>query len=210
MSIFDLVKVNVTTYDVAVLEGFNPTKNKLICCPFHGEKHPSMKVDKRYFCFACGEKGDVIDFVGKLYGLNPKDAAEKIVADFGLSGLNQDSKIKEYKRQQSEQQIYLEKKRRLMKMLSELMEKLQIIKNSYRPRREQDSTWSPVFCFASNKYEYISYLYDYVLFEVTDMQLKTEIDELIQEVEKIERKYDEKIGERSARDVGSIGERLAL
>jgi hypothetical protein len=210
MSIFDLVKANVNTYDIAVAEGFNPTKNKLICCPFHGEKHPSMKVDNRFYCFACGEKGDVIDFVGRLYGLNPKDAAEKIIADFGLGDIKEDSKIKEYKRQQSEQQAYLEKKRNIMKSLSELMEKLQMLKTSYRPRQEQDSTWSPVFCFASNKYEYVSYLYEYVLFEVTDVQLTTEIDGLIEEVKKIEREFNEQISGRDPGDVGNIGEGMAV
>ena len=210
MSIFDLVKANVNTYDVAVAEGFNPTKNKLICCPFHGENHPSMKVDERFYCFACGEKGDVIDFVGRLYGLNPKDAAEKIVVDFGLEDSKDDSKIKEYKRQQSEQHAYLEKKRNLMRALPELMENLQILKTSYRPRQEQDSIWSPVFCFATNKYEYIAYLYDYVLFEVADVQLKTEIDGLMEEVKKIEREFKEQISGRDTGDVGNIREGMAV
>ncbi|WP_341458702.1 CHC2 zinc finger domain-containing protein, partial [Faecalibacterium prausnitzii] len=25
----------------------------MMCCPFHGDKHPSMKVDSRFHCFAC-------------------------------------------------------------------------------------------------------------------------------------------------------------
>ena len=108
MNIFELVKANVTAYDVAVAEGLAPTRNKLICCPFHNEKHPSMKVEKRFFCFACGEKGDVIDFVGKLYGLAPKDAAEKIASDFRLFMQENSSKVKEYRRQKSEQQLYAE------------------------------------------------------------------------------------------------------
>ena len=61
MSVFELVKANVTAYDVAVAEGFNPTRNKLICCPFHNDKHPSMKVDKRFYCFSCGEKIVAVD-----------------------------------------------------------------------------------------------------------------------------------------------------
>ena len=189
MSVFELVKANVNAYDVAVAEGFNPTRNKLICCPFHNDKHPSMKVDKRFYCFSCGEKGDVIDFEVKLYGLSSKNAAEKIVSDFGLSS-EDDSKVKEYKRQKSEQQIFTEKKRALVQSLSTLMDNLYQMKNSYRPTEEQDSTWSPVFSFAVNKYEYIAYLYDYVVFEATDDELKNELEELLQEVEKIERDYN--------------------
>ncbi len=37
--------------------------------------HPSMKVDRRYFCFGCGATGDVIDFVSRLEGISPKEAA---------------------------------------------------------------------------------------------------------------------------------------
>ena len=209
MSVFELVKANVTVYDVAVAEGFNPSRNKLICCPFHNDRHPSMKVDKRFYCFSCGEKGDVIDFVGKLYGLGPKDAAEKIASDFGLSMEVDSSKVKEYRWQKSEHQLYAEKKRKLMQSLSQLIEQLQILKTSYRPKEEQDSTWSPVFSFAVNKYEYVSYLYDYAMFEVTDTQLKDEIDSLLQEVEKIERDYDKQINGRDTRNAGKNGEGMA-
>ena len=43
-----------------------------------------MKVDTRFYCFGCQAKGDVIDFVSKLFGLSSIQAAQKIVADFGL------------------------------------------------------------------------------------------------------------------------------
>ena len=43
-----------------------------------------MKVDKRFHCFGCQEDGDVIDFVGKLFNLNPKRAAEKLAENFGV------------------------------------------------------------------------------------------------------------------------------
>ena len=45
-----------------------------MCCPFHGDKHPSMKVDSRFHCFACQADGDVIDFVGRLFQLSPYKA----------------------------------------------------------------------------------------------------------------------------------------
>ena len=121
--------------------------------------------------------------------LSSKAAAEKIVSDFGLSS-EDDSKVKEYKRQKSEQQVFAEKKRALVQSLSTLMDKLYQLKILYRPTEEQDSTWSPVFSFAVNKYEYIAYLYDYVVFEATDEELKNELEELLQEVEKIERDYN--------------------
>ena len=57
-------------------------------CPFHNEKTPSFSVTpgkQMYYCFGCGEGGDHIKFVQKLFNLeNPLDAAKKINEDFGL------------------------------------------------------------------------------------------------------------------------------
>ena len=64
--------------------GLRVPANGMICCPFHPDRHPSMKVDARYYCFGCHETGDVIDFVGRLFQLSPLDAARKIAADFGI------------------------------------------------------------------------------------------------------------------------------
>lgn len=82
--VFQLVKSNITTKEVVMHYGMHPNQSNLICCPFHHDKHPSMKVDKRFFCFGCGESGDVIDFVKLYFDLPVKDAAQKIADDFGL------------------------------------------------------------------------------------------------------------------------------
>ncbi len=55
----------------------------MACCPFHDDHHPSLKLDKRFHCFGCGEDGDVIDLTARLFRLTPKEAAEKLIADFG-------------------------------------------------------------------------------------------------------------------------------
>ena len=46
-------------------------------CPFHADKHPSMKINRdtqTFHCFSCGAHGDVIDFIQKFHNLNFKDA----------------------------------------------------------------------------------------------------------------------------------------
>ena len=40
--------------------------------------------DDHFYCFGCQVKGDVIDFVSKLFGLSLIQAAQKLAADFGL------------------------------------------------------------------------------------------------------------------------------
>src|SRR5438309_7163383 len=42
-------------------------------CPFHEERTPSFSanaVDKLYYCFGCGAKGDLITFVRETEGLD--------------------------------------------------------------------------------------------------------------------------------------------
>ena len=55
-------------------------------CPFHRDRHPSMKLNEDYFfCFGCGANGDVIDFTARLFGIRLKDAAKKLAEDFGIN-----------------------------------------------------------------------------------------------------------------------------
>ena len=57
----------------------------MVCCPFHSDSDPSMKLnDNYYYCFGCGANGDAIDLTAKLFDLNPRQAAEKLMHDFGL------------------------------------------------------------------------------------------------------------------------------
>ena len=85
-NLFEIVKRNITTRQTAEAYGFQPNRSSMICCPFHADRNPSMKVDSRFHCFGCGADGDVIDFTAKLFQLSLRKAAEKLVADFGLSG----------------------------------------------------------------------------------------------------------------------------
>lgn len=85
MNIFKAIKEAVSCRDAASFYGIKVGSSGLCHCPFHNDNTPSMKVDIRYYCFGCGKTGDVIDFVGKLYGLRPFDAAKKIANDFRIS-----------------------------------------------------------------------------------------------------------------------------
>ena len=83
MNMFEAVRMNVTARVVAEHYGLKVNRNKMACCPFHSDQTPSMKIDRRYYCFVCGEKGDAVDYVAKLFGISLKDAAIKICEDFG-------------------------------------------------------------------------------------------------------------------------------
>lgn len=213
MNLFETVRTNVKAVDVVLMAGFQPNRSKMICCPFHNDKHPSMQVDRRYFCFGCGAKGDAVDFVANCYGLSLKEAAEKIISDFGLT-YNNTGYAKGVRKpiaaQRSEYQIWAEKKRELFAYLSRLHEQLRKMKMRYAPKDREDSEWSPLFVMAAKELTYVEYLYDYCMFEATEEELKRKIDEITKEMEKIEKRmYDTESG-ISGSDAGQIRERLAV
>ena len=80
MNVFEAVKQSVTTRQAAEHYGIHVGRNGMACCPFHHDKTPSMKLDRRYHCFGCGADGDVIDFAAALYGL-AKNKMKNIMAD---------------------------------------------------------------------------------------------------------------------------------
>ena len=78
------VKEHLTTRQVAEFYGLQVKRNGFACCPFHEEKHPSMKLDRNYHCFGCGIGGDVIDYVSRMFGLSQYEAALKLIEEFHL------------------------------------------------------------------------------------------------------------------------------
>ena len=84
MSLFETVKDNVTTRQAAELYGLKVGHGGMCKCPFHDDRNPSMKVDKRFHCFGCQADGDVISFTSRLFNITPKDSAIKLAEDFGI------------------------------------------------------------------------------------------------------------------------------
>lgn len=85
MNIFETVKAVVTVRQAAEYYGLNVNRNGMACCPFHKDRHPSLKLNKNYFyCFGCGAHGDVVDFVAQLFELSSYEAAKKLAYDFGI------------------------------------------------------------------------------------------------------------------------------
>jgi CHC2 zinc finger len=53
-------------------------------CPFHADKTPSFSVSEEkglFHCFACGESGDVFDFIMKLDGVSFVEAVKSLGGD---------------------------------------------------------------------------------------------------------------------------------
>ena len=86
MNQFETIKAAVILRQAAETYGLTVSRNGMTCCPFHKDRHPSLKMNEDYFfCFGCGASGDVIDFTARLFGISLKDAATKLAAEFGIS-----------------------------------------------------------------------------------------------------------------------------
>lgn len=146
MNVFEAVKQSVTTRQAAELYGIHVNRAGKANCPFHNDRTPSMKVDKRFHCFGCGADGDVIDFTAQLYGIDAKSAAEKLAADFQIPYTHHKRKesVKKPVRKKSEEQMYQELETRCFKVLSDYFHLLRYWERAYAPEPE-DETWHPLF-----------------------------------------------------------------
>ena len=184
MNIFKAVKDAISTREVASFYGIRISRNGMCCCPFHNDKHPSMKVDNRYHCFGCGEDGDVINFVGKLYGLSSYDAAVKIITDFNLGipitnkGIattttkpvtSLDTKSNSY----NTQRAFQEYKRDALFLLHRYLDFLHKAERDFAPASPEDlEQLHPFFEEALMKKDFIDWLIDELTFGDITSQLE--------------------------------------
>lgn len=79
------IKSIVTMPDLAERYGVT-VRRGMCCCPFHGDRHPSMKLYKDgYHCFACGAHGDAISWVMKLDSVTFVRACERLCKWYGIN-----------------------------------------------------------------------------------------------------------------------------
>ena len=141
-------------------------------CPFHNEKTPSFSVSpgkQMYYCFGCGADGDVIDFTARFYDLSPKEAAEKLAQDFGLSYDSKAPPRRSYVRQKSEAQVRKEKREHGWRVLTGYYHLLRKWEADYSPKTPDEAP-HPRFLEAIQKKDYMGYLLDTFLDSSTEEQ----------------------------------------
>lgn len=88
-----------------------PMRGRMFSCPFHGEdKHPSASIrnGNRWICYACGKKGDAVDFVSMIRHISVLDAARLINEEFGLGVQTQ---ARPLSKKEKEQQMFLKQRK---------------------------------------------------------------------------------------------------
>ncbi|WP_147565975.1 LPD16 domain-containing protein [Coprococcus eutactus] len=168
-NLFEVVKQSVTVWEAAEMYGIAVGRGGMACCPFHDDRHPSMKVDTRFHCFGCGADGDVIDFTARLYDLSPKEAAEKLALDFGLAYDSQAPPRRRYVRQKTEAQKLKEKREHGWRVLTDYYHLLRKWETDYSPKTPDEDP-HPRFMEAIQKKDYMGYLLDTFLDSSTEAQ----------------------------------------
>ena len=168
MTIFEAVKSTVTPRMAAEHYGMTVARNGMVCCPFHNDRHPSMKLNEDYFyCFGCGAKGDVIEFTSKLFGITAMEAAQKLRADFGVQEDKPSilTKLNLYRTQADNERL-------CFRVLREYLQILQDWKEKYAPQTPEDEL-HPHFVEACHMLECTQYILD--LLTIGSYEERTEL-----------------------------------
>ena len=179
MTIYETIKAAVPMRQAAEHYGLKVSHNGMACCPFHDDRHPSMKLNGDYFyCFGCGVKGDVIDFVARLFDLSTYEAAQRITTDFGLdpkppaAGAIHKPK-RPYIRQFREDEMLC------FRVLTDYLHLLEEWKVRHAPKTPEDK-WDDRFVEACQMLDHIEYLAD--ILTVGDLEERVSVvDKLMKE-----------------------------
>ena len=189
MSIFEAVKQSVTTRQAAERYGVRVERNGMCRCPFHEDRTPSMKLDRRYYCFGCGATGDVIDFVSRLRGIGSKEAAILLAQDFAIPCEDGVNKAGRPQKQNTDEQNFQHMEHYCFRLLLDYYRLLCRWKDEYAPQTPEDG-YHPRFVEASQKLSLIEYLLDELL--CGDIQARASVViEYGEEVRKIEQRMAE-------------------
>ena len=81
----DEIRSMYSMTDIVNMYGFKVVRG-MICCPFHNDKTPSMKIfPKRYHCFTCQAHGDILDFIQKYEKVPFKEAFQRLGGTYKAS-----------------------------------------------------------------------------------------------------------------------------
>lgn len=172
MTIYETIKAAISVKQAAKHYGLNVNRNGMACCPFHNDRHPSLKLNEDYFfCFGCGAKGDVIDFVAKLFDLTSVQAAQKLAYDFGIDPDKPPTAAALQKPKYPLARVFQKEELHCQRVLCDYLHLLERWKVQYVPKTQED-TIDDRFVEACQMHDYIEYLTDILTFADLEVRVK--------------------------------------
>ena len=205
MTIYENIKAAISVKQAAEHYGLKVNRSGMTCCPFHNDRHPSLKLNEDYFfCFGCGAKGDVIDLVAKLFNLSNHEAVQKLAADFGLDPKPPTAAAmvkpkRPYIRQFREDEMLC------FRVLTDYLHLLEDWKVRYAPKTPDDDL-DDRFVEACQMLDYIEDLTDILTFAELEARVKT-VDMLQKDgmIDRLEERLKRLAKEVEARGKTEIG-----
>ena len=178
MTIYETIKAAVPVRQAAEHYGLKMSRNGMACCPFHNDRHPSLKLNEEYFyCFGCGAKGDVIDFVARLFDLSSYEAAQRLAADFGISTEQGQAMAAPHKPKHPCIRQFREDEMLCFRVLTDYLHLLEDWKVQYAPKTP-DEPYNDRFVEACQMHCHIEYMAD--ILTVGDLEERVAlVDELL-------------------------------
>ena len=202
MNLFESVKAAATVRQAAEHYGLKIGQGNMVCCPFHADRTPSMKLNEDYFyCFGCGAHGDVIDLVARLFGLSGYDAAKKLAYDFWIDPDKPPAAAALRKPQYPLAKMFQKETLHCQRVLCDYLHLLERWKVQYAPKTPED-TVDDRFVEACQMLDYIEDLTDILTF--TELEARVKTVDMLQKDGMIDR-LEERL-KRTKKEVDARGE----
>ena len=173
MNLFESVKAAATARQAAEHYGLKIGQGNMVCCPFHADRTPSMKLNEDYFyCFGCGAHGDVIDLVARLFNLSSYDAAKKLAYDFGIDPDKPPAAAALRKPKYPLAKAFQREELHCQRVLCDYLHLLERGKVQYAPKTPEDNI-DDRFVEACQMLDYIEDLADILTFAELEVRVKT-------------------------------------
>ena len=180
MTIYETIKAALSVKQAAEHYGLKVSRTGMACCPFHNDRHPSLKLNKEYFfCFGCGAKGDIIDFVARLFNLSSYEAAQRLAADFSISTEPGQPVAASHKPKYPNIRQFREDEMLCFRVLTDYLHLLEDWKVRYAPKTPDDAL-DDRFVEACQMIDYIEYLADILTVGGLEERVAV-VDELMKE-----------------------------
>ena len=178
MTIYEIIKAAISVTQAAEHYGLEVSHSGMACCPFHHDRHPSLKLNENYFfCFGCGAKGDVIDLVARLFGLSSYEATQRLAADFGIDTEPGQAVVASCKPKRPHIRQFREDEMLCFRVLTDYLHLLEDWKVRYAPKTPDDP-YDDRFVEACQMHCHIEYMAD--VLTVGDLEERVAlVDELM-------------------------------
>ena len=206
MNLFESVKAAVTVRQAVDHYGLEVNRGNMICCPFHADRTPSMKLNEDYFyCFGCGAHGDVINLVARLFGLSGYDAAKKLAYDFWIDPDKPPAAAALRKPQYPLAKTFQKETLHCQRVLCDYLHLLERWKVQYAPKTPED-TVDDRFVEACQMLDYIEDLTDILTFTELEARVKTvdmlQKDGMIDRLEERLKRTEKEVDARGETEIG--------